>query len=470
MKLALFRSITFAAALLAFMTLSVARAEEGMRADEARAIAKEAYIYGYPMVDGYRVLYTYCQDTGNPEFKAPWNELVNIARVFTHEDRAIVGPNSDTPYSLAALLLRDEPFVLTAPRIEKERYFSIQLIDAYTHNFDYIGSRATGNDGGHFLVAGPGWKGDTPEGIAKVFRSETDLVFAIYRTQLFGPDDLENVKNVQAGYKVQPLSAFLGQPAPRDATPIQFVQPLSFDEQKTSLEFFNVLNFVLGFGPTHPSEQELMQRFAKIGVGAGKTIDVEGLSPELKKAIADGMADAWAEFAQFQKNDVATGKVTSGDIFGTREYLNNNYLYRFAAAVIGLYGNSKHEATYPFYRTDAAGNALDGSEHRYTLRFEPGQLPPAHAFWSLTMYDSDSFLVANPLNRYLINSSMLPDLKRDADGGITLYIQAESPGAEKESNWLPAPNGPFWAALRIYWPKEEALDGSWKYPPLTATK
>ncbi len=434
--------------------------------DKARAIAKEAYIYGYSMVDGYRVLYTYCQDTGNPEFKAPWNELINIPRVFTHEDRAIVGPNSDTPYSLAAMLLHDEPYVLTVPKIEKERYFSIQLIDAYTHDFDYIGSRTTGNDGGHFLVAGPGWKGEKPEGIAKVFRSETDLVFAIYRTQLFSPDDLDNLKNVQAGYKVQPLSAFLGQPAPSDVTAIEFMKPLSVSEQKSSPEFFNVLNFVLGFGPTHPSETELMERFAQIGVGAGKTIDVEGLNPELKKAMADGIADAWAEFAQFQKDYVITGKVTSGDIFGTREYLNNNYLYRFAAGIIGLFGNSKYEANYPFYRTDAAGNAFDASKHHYTLRFEPGQLPPAHAFWSLTMDDSDSFLVENPLNRYLINSPMLPDLKKDDDGGITIYIQNESPGADRESNWLPAPNGPFWAALRIYWPKEEALDGTWEAPAL----
>ncbi len=436
-------------------------------AEEARRIAKEAYIYGFPMVDGYRVMYTYCEDRENPEFKAPWNQLRNIPRVFTPDDRAIVAPNSDTPYSLAGLLLRAEPIVLTVPEIDPDRYFSIQLIDAYTFNFDYIGSRTTGNQGGSYLVAGPNWKGETPAGIQKVFRAETDLVFAVYRTQLFQPDDIENVKKVQAGYKVQPLSAFLGTPAPRAGAPIQFLPPLTPETQKTSLEFFNVLNFVLGFCPTAPSETELMARFARIGVGAGRRVNVDELSPEMKQALAAGMADAWDEFNTFNKTHLETNKVESGDLFGTREFLQNNYLYRFVAAVIGLYGNSKAEAMYPFYRADAAGEPLDASKYRYTLRFTLSQLPPVHAFWSATMYGlPENLLVANPINRYLINSPMLPDLKRDADGGLTLYIQTDSPGAELESNWLPAPKGPFWIALRLYWPKQEALDGTWQQPPL----
>ena len=169
--------------------------------------------------------------------------------------------------------LRAEPIVLTVPTIEKERYFSIQLIDAYTFNFDYIGSRATGNDGGSFLIAGPDWKGTTPKGVKKVIRSETEFVLAVYRTQLFNPGDLDNVKKVQAGYKAQTLSAFLGQPAPKAAPAIDFIKPLTPAEEKTSLQFFNILNFVLQFCPTNPSETELMARFARIGVGAGKTFD-----------------------------------------------------------------------------------------------------------------------------------------------------------------------------------------------------
>jgi hypothetical protein len=158
--------------------------------------------------------------------------------------------------------------------------------------------------------------------------------------------------------------------------------------------------------------------------------------------------------------------LNSGDVFGTREYLKNNYLYRMGAAVLGIYGNSKQEALYPAYYVDAAKQKLSGA-NRYTLRFAPVQLPPVNAFWSLTMYDEpQSLLVANPINRYLINSPMLPQLKRDPDGGLTLIVQNESPGKDKEANWLPAPKGPFSMIMRLYWPKEAAMDGKWKQPPL----
>jgi hypothetical protein len=437
--------------------------------DEARAIAKEAYIYGFPMVDNYRIQYSYFIDVKNPEYKTTWNQIYNTARVYTPADTAIQTPNSDTPYSFAGLDLRGEPFVLTVPPIEKERYFSVQLIDWYTFNFDYIGSRATGNDGGSFLVAGPGWKGETPKGVKKVFRSESEFVFPVYRTQLFNPADLDNVKKVQAGYKIEPLSTFLGQRAPSAAPAIDFIKPLTPADEKTSPEFFNILNFILQFTPTVSSETELMARFAKIGVGAGKTFDASKLSPEIKAAIERGMTDAWADFAGLEK-EFAAGKVTSGDVFGTREYLKNNYLYRMAAAVLGIYGNSKQEAMYPVYAIDADGKKLDGAS-RYTLRFASDQLPPANAFWSLTMYELPaSLLVANPINRYLLNSPMLPQFKRDADGGLTLLIQNESPGKEKEANWLPAPKGPFTMYMRLYWPKDEALEGKWKQPPLMASK
>jgi hypothetical protein len=432
---------------------------------EARAIAKEAYIYGFPMVDNYRIQYGYFVDRQNSEFKAPWNQICNIPRVYTPADTAIQTPNSDTPYSFAGLDLRAEPIVLTVPSVDKDRYFSVQLIDAYTFNFAYIGSRATGNDGGSFLIAGPGWVGDTPKGVKKIIRSETEFVLAAYRTQLFNPDDLDNVKKVQAGYKVQTLSALLGAAAPKAVPVIDFIVPSTAAEEKTSLQFFNILNFVLQFCPTNPSETELMARFAKIGVGPGNTFDPSELSPEMKAAIEQGIADAWADFAGLVKQFDA-GKVTSGDVFGTREYMKNNYLYRMGAAVMGIYGNSKLEAMYPVFGVDADGKKLNGAND-YTLHFAAGQLPPVNAFWSLTMYELPaSLLVANPINRYLINSPMLPQLNRDANGGLTLLVQNGSPGRDKEANWLPAPKGPFIAYMRLYWPKDEAIEGKWTAPPL----
>jgi hypothetical protein len=209
-----------------------------------------------------------------------------------------------------------------------------------------------------------------------------------------------------------------------------------------------------------------MARFARIGISAGKSFDIDKLHPEIKAAIGLGIADAWAAFADFKANRFDTKEVVFGDLYGTREYLKNNYFYRMVAFILGNYGNSPQEAMYPVYTVDSEGKALIGT-NRYALRFAPSRLPPVNAFWSLTMYElPSSLLVANPLNRYLLNSPMLPHFKRDADGGITFYIQHESPGVDKEANWLPAPKGPFIVFMRLYWPKPEALDGTWKQPPI----
>jgi hypothetical protein len=354
--------------------------------------------------------------------------------------------------------------------VEKGRYYTAEVNDLYTFISGYIGSRVTGNEAGDYMIAGPDWKGEKPSGIKAVIPCETQLAFIFYRTQLFRPEDIENVKRIQAGYRVQPLSRFLGKSVPPPAPPIDFMKPISAEAQRTSLEFFNELNFVLGFCPTHSSEQQLMARFARLNIGAGKIFDANALSPDIRKAIEDGRADAWQAMDDLSKR-IAAGEVTSGDVLGTRESLKNNYLYRMHGTVAGIWGNVKEEAIYHGWYTDSAGQKLDGSKGRYRIRFGPGQLPPVNAFWSLTMYGMPShLLVANPINRYLVNSPMLPDLKRDADGGLTIHIQHESPGKENEPNWLPAPDGPFVLVLRMYWPKPEALDGKWKEPPLEKVK
>ena len=436
---------------------------------EARAIAKEAYVYGFPMVDNLRVQYAYFTDKSSPEYKAPYNTLFNIPRVFTPEDKAIQTPNSDTPYSWIGLDFRAEPMVFSVPKISKDRYWSLQLIDLYTHNFDYLGTRATGNDGGSFMIAGPSWRGETPKGITKVIRCETSLASAQFRTQLFNAGDLENVIRIQKQYLVQPLSAFLGQPAPKAGPVIDFPKPLTPQTQKTSLEFFNLLIFGLQFCPVHPSEKEIMARLAKIGVGDGMFFRADKLDEDIKQAIEGGMADAWVEFGNLKKR-VEAGEITSGDILGTRGFLKNNYGFRMLAAGLGIYGNTKQEAMYPAYYVDGDGKPLNGA-NRYTLRFAPGQLPPVEAFWSLTMYEQPaSLLVANSINRYLLNSTMLEQFTKDTDGGLTLLVQQDSPGKEKEANWLPTPAGPFSVIMRLYVPKAEALNGTWKNPPLHVVK
>lgn len=449
-----------AAAALVLLTTGAFAAGPNVSPDEAKAIAKEAYVFGVPTVSMYGTMWAFSVNKDGKEYKGPFNTVLNIARVFTPDDKAFVTPNSDTPYSFMGLDLRAEPVVITVPAMEDKRYFVFQLMDLYTFNFDYIGTRATGNGGGKYVIAGPEWAGETPAGVTKVIRSETEFVNVVGRTQLFNPNDLENVKNIQAGYKVEPLSSFLGQPAPPLAADISWINPLPPAEQKTSLEFFNVLAFALQFAPPHPSEVELRQRFALIGIESGKQFDVASLAPDMKSALEAGMAEGQKEI------DARRAATTdTGVLFGTREFLKNDYVARAVGTQVGIGANSREEALYPIYEKDMDGQPLDGSSGRYTLRFEGGKFPPVNAFWSLTMYDlPGQLLVANPLNRYLINSPMLPDLKLDADGGLTIYIQNESPGANKEANWLPAPKGPFMMAMRYYLPKPELLSGDWKSP------
>jgi hypothetical protein len=345
------------------------------------------------------------------------------------------------------------------PEIEKDRYYSAQFVDLYTYNIAYAGTRTTGNGGGKFLIAGPNWKGETPSGITKVIRFDTEFGLVGIRTQLFGPSDLDNVRKVQAGYAVEPLSSYTKTAPPAPAPAVQWPAPLTPAQERTSPQAFNLLAFILQFCPTRPGEAALRQRFAGIGIVPGKPFDPGTQS----SAYVAGMAAGQKEI------DTARAAVTStNDLFGTPEEMHNNYLNRAVAAQYGILGNSVAEAQYFGITKASDGQPFSGSK-KYTLHFAKGQFPPARAFWSLTMYNlPQQLLVANSINRYLINSPMLPNLKLDGDGGLTIYIQKASPGAGKESNWLPAPSGPFFLILRAYWPEKAAIDGQWK-PPLAKT-
>jgi hypothetical protein len=419
------------------------------------------------MVTIYSTLYAFSVGKGNPQYKGPFNSILNVARVFTPDDTAFVTPNSDTPYTFIGPDVRAEPMVLSVPAMEKNRYFVFQMMDLYTFNFDYVGSRVTGNNGGDFLIAGPNWKGPTPKGITKVIHSETQLVNVVGRTQLFNPDDLDNVKKIQGGYRLRPLSEYLGNPAPPPAPEVKWIKPMVPAEQSKSLEFFNQLGFLLQLTSINPAEAALRKRFESIGIVPGKPFDATSLSDARKTALLNGMADGQKEIDAYR----ATLGGKSADLFGSRAFLKNNYLKRATGTQVGIGANSKDEALYPIYDEDDQGKPLDGSSGRYVLRYAGGNFSPVNAFWSLTMYALPSqLLVKNPINRYLVNSPMLPNLKRDADGGLTIYIQNESPGADKEANWLPAPTGPFMMAARYYWPKPELLGDKWKSPAVRSAK
>ncbi len=436
---------------------------------EAKDIAEEGFIYGLPLVMNYAVMQEYAVDRNSGQFKAPFNEIYNMRHVATPADTAIITPNSDTPYSMLWLDLRAEPMVISVPAIERERYYSVQLIDGNTYNFGYIGTRATGTEPGDYLVVGPDWKGETPTGIKKVFRSTTPFTFAAFRTQLFNPADMPNVEKVQAGYKAQPLSAFLKQPAPPAAPKLAFV-PATTAGIKDN--FFEYLDAALQFVPETARDKAVRAKLAKIGVGPGKTFAFKDLSFEHKAEILLAMkqgndkVDKW--LASGNKN---INGWNIGSFFGDETFFNGDWLMRAGAAKGGLYGNDAVEAMYPYTRTDATGEPLDGSKHKYTITFAPGQLPPVNAFWSVTMYDGKSqFLVKNPINRYLINSPMLSAMKKDADGSLTLYLQKDSPGIDKEANWLPAPDDKIYLVMRLYWPKPTSPSilpagaGTWRPP------
>ncbi|WP_411851151.1 DUF1254 domain-containing protein [Stenotrophomonas sp. LGBM10] len=427
---------------------------------EIRAIAREAYVYAVPLLASYQTLHAVSIDTGTPQF----NTLHNTARVLTPADTAWVTPNADTPGSFAGLDLRAEPVVISVPPMAADRYFVLQLMDLYTYNFAYIGSRTTGNNGGHFLVAGPGWHGTVPAGITQVIPAETQLVNLVGRTQLFGPDDLDTVQRIQAGYRIQPLSAFTGAPPPPPPAPLQaWPAPLDPARSRSSPVFFEQVAFLLRFAPVQPSETALRTRMARIGIDPASPLVVASLPPATVQALADGMADGQREIDQ--RRAAMAGR--SDTLFGARDVLKNDYVARATGTQVGIGTNSREEALSPVYENDADGAPLDGSRHRYTLRFPPGGLPPVNAFWSLTMYGLPrQLLVANPINRYRINSAMLPDLKRDADGGITLYLQHAPPPADRRHNWLPAPDGPFMATMRYYWPRHTLLDGQWTSPSI----
>ncbi len=433
---------------------------------EAKKIAEDAYIYAFPMLMGYRFAFASFLMPGLPSYRGPANAFHGKAATLDHTFRDVVTPNADTPYSFALLDLRAEPMVLQVPAIT-DRYYVFQFVDLFGTNPHFVGSRATGSGAGLYLAVGPGWDGKAGDEFDGVLPFDTDLVFVIGRTQLLGADDVPALSEVMAKYKIQPLSAYRRQEGPA-AEPVQW--PRWNDEASRDERFIGTLNFLLSLcQPILPSETDLMARFAKIGIGPGVAFDADVLDDETRVAIRAGVASAQDTIAAKVRNfGQKIRGWTSSDVFGTREWYAGDYLLRAVAAMAGWGGNDVIEAIYPTAREDADGEPLDGA-HRYQIRFDT--LPPAKAFWSVTMYDTSydgtaGYLVENPINRYLINSTT-QGLVYDEDGSLTITIQHEQPGdATQRANWLPAPEGPFYLVMRIYWPEQAALDGSWTPPPV----
>jgi hypothetical protein len=427
--------------------------------DEARAIAKDAYIFNYSMVMMYRTMYIQSIDTTSKSYSGGFGKWLNLG-TSSPKDTDIVSPNNDSPYSYAWVDTRAEPWVLTMPKIEAKRFYTSQWDDLWGYVIGNAGSVGDGNDGISVLLASPTWKGDLPKGVKRVIQGDTEFLGTLTRTQLIEPKDLPNVKKIQQEYKLQPLSAYLGKPAPAPAPAVKWM-PWKEGAEKTDA-FWAYANFLLQYTVPNPQDKPVQDRMAKIGLAAGKPWDSSAMGKDIQAAIAAGLQDGLAELKK--------GSTTFKDpslFFRSRKDGGTDYYNRALGVFVGLFGNTKDVSVYFAIPKDAKGKLLDASKNSYSITFTADQIPPAKNFWSITMYKlPQRWLVDNTLNRYSIGSAT-PGLKTAKDGSITIYFQAKSPGKDKESNWLPAPDGPFWPVLRTYGPGKTIQNGTWKVPPVT---
>jgi len=431
---------------------------------EVEKIAKEAYIFGYPLVlmDVTRQVGTACPSP--TAMCAPINQFANAPAFPDHTFTDVVSPNADTLYSTAFLDLSKDPIILSVPDT-KGRYYLMPMLDAWTNVFASPGSRTTGTGKGDFAIVGPGFKGKLPAGLKKI-ESPTNLVWIIGRTQTNGKADYEAVHAIQKEYKLTPLSAW-GKPyTPPAKVPVDpkvsKEPPVKQVEKMDAQTFFGRLNALMQANPPAAADAEAMKKFAAIGIALGKKFSLEGLDPAVKTALEKGVKDAYQEILAEAKK--ASGKVVNGWLisYDLGSY-GTNYPQRAAIAWVGLGANLPEDAIYPMTRVDGDGKPLTG-KNKYVMHFTKDQIPPVKAFWSLTLYNDKQFFVENPLNRYAIGDRN--KLKFNPDGSLDLYIQHESPGKDKESNWLPAPKDSFNLILRLYWPKKSVLEGTWGPPPV----
>lgn len=438
---------------------------------EVEKIAEEAYIFAYPMLEQYKMMFAMAMYPESGAYTAPFNVLYHNPKLSGPKDTIIVRPNNDTFYSAVWFDLSGQPQVLKVPEITDGRYYSFQIIDMYTHNIDYVGTRKTGFDAGAYMFVGPNWNGEVPAGINKVIRSEGNYLLALGRTQVFGPDDVENTKAVLNQFTVESLNAFNGLLEAAVIAENPAIAPYNPSKVK-NINFISYVNALMATGNIHESEKALFSRFAKIGIEPGKAFNSNEWDSTIVKAINEGIHSAMTKIVDESSRlgQRKNGWQLVAGAFGTREAMEGKYLTRAAAAYFGLWGNDLEEAFYPETTFDADNEALDCSKHNYTLHFNADELPPAKAFWSLTMYKlPEQLLIENEINRYVVSSNT-EGLKYNDDGSLDVYIQQEKPGAGKVSNWLPAHNGPFSLQTRIYWPKPESLNPLYTMPAIQKNK
>jgi hypothetical protein len=440
-------------------------------ADEARALAEEAYAYAYPMLVAYGYMHT---QVGDP------TSSMHQGTDRLHHFRQLGGPkalntipwiNNDTPYGAGWLDLRAEPFVLALPEFPAARFHNVQLLDLFTHNFAWFGTRTSGNGATRVLIAGPDWQGETPPGMA-LARAETQFVKLVTRILLEGGETAEAVRPLEDGYRLERLSAVLGTPAPPPAPALAFAAPghdprTRFEPRGT--DFIAPFNFLLSLCRTPQAERPLFERLARIGIAPGRAFDPATLAPAVRDAVAEGVAAALAriEAKAARLGDRVNGWEMPLHLRGDRARMARDdaaLLNRAAAARYAIWGVDAEEGLYMVGEEDADGRPLDGAAHAYAIRFD--RAPPVRAFWSFTVYDAATrLLVEHPSGRYAVRDRD-PGLVRDADGGFTLRLQHGEPAGGAGANWLPVPARPFQVVARLYWPEAELLDGRYRPPAI----
>ncbi|MER7668299.1 DUF1254 domain-containing protein [Kitasatospora sp. NPDC096128] len=429
----------------------------GMLSADPRTLAREAYTYLYPLVmmDVTRRQATSPAAAQKPGYGAP-NEFHHLREFPSAEFRAVVRPNFDTLYSNAWLDLTDGPVELHVTDTA-DRYFMLPLMDMWTDVFATIGKRTTGTGDQDYLIVGPGYA-DTPRAGVTVLRAPTPYVWIIGRTQTNGPADYATVWKVQDGYTltaVPPRGYVPGEPIDVQTDALALVNNLS------TVEFFTSAAQALAVNPPHAADFSTLARIAHLGIVPGQAFDpgrfTDADLAEIDAGAKEALAKILGSMASF--GVAANGWRTSLDTMGV---YGNSYFKRAVVAAGGLGANPPEDAVYPVLAADADGDPVNG-DHDYTLRFEAGEMPPAGAFWSVTMYDGEGYQVANDIDRFALGDR--DDLAYDEqDGSLTIFISKHNPGPERVSNWLPAPSGPLGITMRLYAPEPEVLDGTWNPP------
>jgi hypothetical protein len=425
----------------------------------AKDVAKEAYAFGYAMVENYRTLYAQAVDAKDPRYVGGFGVYRHYPDPATPANTDIVTPNNDTPYSWLWLDLRAEPHVVSVPAID--RYYILPFHDLYTLYAGYVGAVTTGPGPGDYLVAGPSWNGDPPQGITGVIRSATDIVGSLTRTALMA-DGVESMKAIQDAYAVTPLSKFADGEEPAPAPAVDW--PVWDEHAHTrTLAFYDLLDFLLQFAPPLAEDEAVRERMASVGLDGSGSFSTRALDGAEREAFEAGLAEGIAELAA-----AADRTSSSIGLFGSHAEMAHKYENRNLGAMKGLYGLPPSEAWYSGWLRDSDGNPPVGTK-AYTVTFTPDALPKARFFWSATMYRlPERLLAANPIDRYSIGDRT-PGISYGDDGSLTLHISHDEPSEpDARANWLPAPDGPFTVIVRAYGGDEAIATGKYALPPLDA--